>query len=128
MGLLGYDLKPTELRPGEKLSLTLYWQGLGPTDRSYTVFVHLLNKEGEIHGQRDGMPANGALPTTGWVQGEVIIDGREIPVSPETPPGMFTLALGMYDASTGERLPVLDAEGLPLGDRLTLAEVELRAE
>jgi hypothetical protein len=126
--LLGYDLEPTVLCPGEKLSLTLYWQGQRPMATSYTVFVHLLDEEGDIQGQRDSVPGNGDLPTTSWVEGEIIADGYEIDVDTRAPLGRYSLALGMYDASTGDRLPAIDAEGQTVGDHLVISGIEVRAD
>ncbi|NIN64221.1 MAG: hypothetical protein GTO63_05885, partial [Anaerolineae bacterium] len=67
--LLGYDLDRNELQAGEAVHLTLYWRTLDEMEVSYTVFVHLINKENRIWGQRDSVPGNGTLPTTGWVKG-----------------------------------------------------------
>ncbi len=125
--LLGYDLEPMEVRPDEQLRLTLYWQCLGLVDTSYTVFVHLLDEEGNIRGQHDSVPGQGTLPTTGWVEGEVITDEYRIPVHLDAPPGPYTIAVGMYDADTGDRLPVFDAGGSLLGDHVRLAGVSLAA-
>jgi hypothetical protein len=125
--LLGFDLNPTVLHPGETLSLTLYWQGQRPMATSYTVFVHLLDEEGSIQAQRDSVPGNGALPTSGWAGEEIIADGHEIPIATDTPPSRYSIALGMYDASTGDRLPSFDAESKPVGDHLVIGEIEVLA-
>jgi hypothetical protein len=74
---------------------------------SYTVFVHLINKENWIWGQRDSVPGNGTLPTTGWFKGEVIADEYEFTVRPDAPPGEYLIEVGMYDAQTSHRLHVL---------------------
>jgi hypothetical protein len=126
--LLGYDQEPTVLCPGEKLSLTLYWQGQRQMATSYTVFVHLLDEEGTIQGQRDSVPGNGDLPTTSWADGEIIADGYEIEVAIHAPLGRYSVALGMYDASTGDRLPVFDAQSQPVGDHLVIGEIEVRTD
>ena len=97
-------------------------------DTSYTVFVHLLDDEGNIQGQRDSVPGGGALPTTSWVEGEIIADGHEIAVATDASPGLYSIALGMYDASTGGRLAILDAEGQPVGDHLLVGQVEVQAD
>jgi hypothetical protein len=34
----------------------------------------------------------------------------------------------MYDASTGDRLPVFDAQGQPVGDHLVIGEIEVRTD
>ena len=123
--LLGYDLEPAQGRPGEELSLTLYWQCLGTMDTSYTVFVHLLQPAGNIHAQRDSVPGQGTLPTTSWMEGEIIVDQYEMPISPDAPPGAYTVIAGLYDATTGDRLPVFDAEGIHLGDHLSVAQLQV---
>jgi hypothetical protein len=87
---------------------------------SYTVFVHLTNKENRIWGQRDSVPGNGTLPTTGWVKAEVIADKYEFNIRPDAPPGEYFIEVGMYDAQTSYRLPVL---GSPESeDRILLNE------
>ena len=108
--LLGYDLDPNELQAGEAVHLTLYWRALDEMEVSYTVFVHLLDRENRIWGQRDSMPGNGTLPTTGWVEGEVIADEYEFTVSPDAPPGEYLIEVGMYDAQTSRRLLVLGSQ------------------
>ena len=122
----GYDLDHTSLRAGETLHLTLYWQALAPMDTSYTVFVHLLDAEGQIRGQRDSIPVAGSRPTTGWVQNEVIVDEYDVPVDADAPPGRYQIEIGMYDPRTIVRLPAFDAEGVRLpDDRILLAQVEV---
>jgi hypothetical protein len=103
---LGYDLTPDEVRAGEAMHLTLYWRALDKMEVSYTVFVHLLDKENRIWGQRDSVPGNGTLPTTWWVEGEVIADEYEFTVKTDAPPGEYLIEVGLYDAQTGQRLPV----------------------
>ena len=124
--LLGYDVDDGA-RPGETLRLTLYWQCVAEMTESYTVFAHLLDVDNVIRGQVDRLPANGAAPTTGWLQGEVITDPYEIPIDREAPPGRYTVEIGMYDATTMERLPTFDARGAPQGDNVPLIHIEVRA-
>jgi 4-amino-4-deoxy-L-arabinose transferase-like glycosyltransferase len=118
--LLGYDLNETQVQAGGVLSLTLYWQAMGTTETSYTVFTHLLDPQSQVRGQHDSIPSGGALPTTSWIDGEVISDLYDLTVDADAPPGDYLLEIGMYDAATGERLPVYDAAGTLLGDRLLL--------
>ncbi len=118
--LVGYDLDPDPIVPGRPLHLTLFWQAAGPLDRGYTVFVHLLDATGAIRAQRDAPPGQGALPTTGWVAGEFLRDAYELPIDSALPPGDYTLAVGLYDPATGQRLPLA---GPPPAD-----EVELRVQ
>ncbi|MCL4459829.1 MAG: glycosyltransferase family 39 protein [Chloroflexi bacterium] len=120
---LGYDLTPVAVKGGGSLELTLYWQAIREMETSYTVFTHLLDAQERIWGQKDDRPVGGARPTTSWARGEVIIDRYEIAVKAGAPPGEYRLEIGMYDAVTGQRLPVYGQDSRSLGDRLLLAPV-----
>jgi hypothetical protein len=125
VSLLGYDLEADEIAPGDVLNLTLYWQVQQQMDVSYTVFVHLLDAQTRIWGQRDSVPDKGQYPTTGWLEGEVVEDEYEIPVDPSAPPGEYLVEVGLYDAAQlgYPRLPVLDEQGQIIGDRVLLREI-----
>jgi 4-amino-4-deoxy-L-arabinose transferase-like glycosyltransferase len=124
--LLGYALDTTELKAGGKLSLTLYWKALAEIDASYTVFIHLLDAEDKIWGQRDSLPGNGMLPTTGWLPSEVIADPYDVSVQPDAPPGLYVIQIGMYQAETGERLPIINQKGQVVNDRVLLGEITVQ--
>jgi hypothetical protein len=107
--LLGHNSLPGEVSPGEALPVTLFLQAGGPTDVSYTVFVHLLDPEGRLGGQVDLIPGNGSAPTTSWAKGQVIVQETAVPVSREIGAGSYTVAVGFYDAAYGKRLSVSGA-------------------
>jgi hypothetical protein len=125
VALLGYDLAPESSAPGGTLHLTLYWQAMAPMETSYTVFTHLLDTQERTWGQVDSVPVQGSYPTTAWVPGEVVADTREIEVQAGAPAGLYTPEIGLYDAATGERLPVLDAEAHTLDNRILLSPVQV---
>jgi len=118
--LVGYGLSANSVRPGDSFTLVLYWQALAPIDKSYTVFAHLLDSENQVRAQKDSPPLGGARPTIGWVPGEFIIDEYELVVEVDVPLGEYLLEVGMYEASTGERLPAMDVEGRVWDNRLVL--------
>lgn len=124
---LGYDLQEGQLRPGDVVHLTLYWQCLQPMDTSYTVFTHVLDAGSKVWGQVDRIPVGTTRPTTGWLPGEVFVDSYEIPVRADAPPGTYAIEVGMYDAATGVRLAVRDEQGRPMADdRILLTTLELQ--
>jgi mannosyltransferase len=121
---LGYDLAKTELSSGDVLPLTLYWRALGQMDTSYTVFTHLIDEDNRIWGQQDNPPQKGGHPTTRWVKGEVVTDSYTIPAKLDAPPGEYVIEIGLYNAATGERLPVLDEQGENVvDDRVLLQQI-----
>jgi len=125
ISLYGYDSSSDVVRPGETVHLTLYWRALDTMETSYTVFTHVLDSENRVRAQMDGLPQGGARPTTGWVPEEYIRDQYELVVQPEALPGDYIIEVGMYDASTPDfqRLPLVDAEGNVLDNRIVLEAV-----
>jgi hypothetical protein len=110
--LIGYDLIP------EPLGLVFYWQAQAEMDEDYTVFVHLLDAEGQLAGQMDGQPFQGDYPTSWWIPGEVIIDSRS---GLTVASGSYRLLVGWYRAADGTRLPLADGSG----DSVTLGAVNV---
>jgi 4-amino-4-deoxy-L-arabinose transferase-like glycosyltransferase len=123
--LLGYNVE-SGFRPGDGIHLTLFWQCLGALDRDYTVFTHLIDKEGNFGGQKDNEPADGFYPTGQWRVGEIVRDQYDIAISPTAPPGTYWIEVGMYLAETGERLPVL-GEGADREQRIILSPLQVVA-
>ncbi|MFQ6100123.1 MAG: glycosyltransferase family 39 protein [Anaerolineae bacterium] len=123
MRLLGYDLEVGEVEPGEQVGVTLYWEALAPTDRDYTVFVHLLGEADLLIAQRDTFPGLGLLSTTWLEPGYAWADRYVIPV-PETAyaPDTARIEVGMYDATSGVRLAASSG-----GDNVRFGRVEIRA-
>ena len=118
---LGYDLDSFRVEPGEALHLALYWEALGEMDRNYLVFTHLINGDERIHGQHDKIAASDAYPTSHWKKGIIIRDKFEILVLPDTPPGNYTIEVGLYTTYQGiERLPLKSGS-----DRVLLTQVEV---
>ncbi|MEP7359068.1 MAG: hypothetical protein ABI847_17590, partial [Anaerolineales bacterium] len=107
--------------PSATVSVQLTWQALQAMTEDYTVFVHLLGPDGQVHGQVDAWPVSGTRATSGWASGEIINDPYTIRVEPDAPPGEYQVEIGLYLLSTGERLPVLNADGEPVDDHVLLA-------
>jgi len=122
---LGYSLSDSPVEAGDKICLTLYWQAQRRMETSYIVFVHLTDREGRKLGQKDSVPVKGSYPTKRWSEGETVFDEYEILVDPDAPSGEYVLEVGMYNAATGERLPVLTEGGQVLGDRILLERVRV---
>jgi hypothetical protein len=122
---LGYGLKADHVMAGDTLHLTLYWRALAGMETSYKVFTHLIGDDGRLWGQKDDFPGQGALPTTSWVEGEVIVDEYEIAVDPTALAGSYQLEIGMYDPATEARLPILDEKGEIQGDRILLEKIAI---
>jgi 4-amino-4-deoxy-L-arabinose transferase-like glycosyltransferase len=124
--LLGFDLPTSSIQPGEPLAATLYWQARAPVDRSYKVFLHLIDDTGKLWTQWDSPPVLGGYPTSEWMPGEVVADRIRLPVGADTPPGTYRLFTGMYDEATGERLPLVWQGQRLAGDTSELAVITVQ--
>jgi hypothetical protein len=97
--LAGYR-HPDVGKAGGVLPLALYWQVERALGRDYTVFVHLIDAQGNKLAQRDLPPLDGSRPTSGWKIGELIRDDQDLAIPATVPPGHYQLVVGMYDSQT----------------------------
>jgi hypothetical protein len=130
--LIGYALPRSEVQPGDTIPLTLYWRTDAPLDRRYKVFTHVLGDvfnartETFLWGQQDNEPGEGQAQTTRWAPETVIDDPYHIPVDAETPPGIYTIEVGMYGLIDGVRLPVTGPEGEIATRAISLTTIEVQ--
>ena len=108
IALIGGDFEEGILRPGQTLTYTLHWQAIDSIDQDYTVFNHVLDAEGNIRTQQDGMPQQGQYATTLWDRGEIVLDTHTILLPSDLEPGEYTLRIGLYELETGQRLRLAD--------------------
>jgi 4-amino-4-deoxy-L-arabinose transferase-like glycosyltransferase len=121
---LGYDA-PSRTQPGEVLPLTLYWrvkQDVAAQQLPLSLFVHLLNEQGEFVAGRDLL----AFPTAGWRDGDVWLQQNDVPLPADLKAGAYRLEIGAYSQADGSRWRVVDAQGNDAGDRLLLNEMEVK--
>ena len=111
----------SEVRRGDIIPLVLSWMASSAPASNLSVFVHLGPADGPPVAQNDGAPGAGFRPTSSWRPGEVIIDQRGVLITPATPPGRYSLFVGLYDPATGQRLKLISG-----ADRLALGEVLVR--
>lgn len=125
VALIGYELEPNSIQAGQIINLTLYWKALATLDQDYTVFVHLVDAQGQIWGQKDNQPVKGEYPTSLWEPGEIIRDTYPLTLDPTIPPGEYQLLVGMYLPESGQRLPLYDPTGDLVRDAITLETIKI---
>lgn len=120
---------PVHARPGDTLHLTLMWQSLRRPPRSYTVFIHLLDRRGRLWLGHDYTPLGGAYPSylwfPKWLEGQVFGDPYRLSLPSDLPPGSYVLEVGLYEMGSIRRLALLDNTGALSGDRLVLGSIEV---
>jgi hypothetical protein len=56
--------------------------------------------------QHDSPPNGGYTPTSIWLPGKEVVDRHGLVLPSDLPPGDYRLIAGLYNPTTGERLPV----------------------
>jgi hypothetical protein len=114
--LVGYDLSAPTLTRSEPLALALHWQAIRPPQQDYTVFTQLIGPDGQVWAQQDNPPQGGRYPTTAWAVNDRVVDRYQLRLPEVAPPGQYRLLVGMYDPTTGQRLPAITPDGQFLPD------------
>lgn len=91
--------------------VTLYWKAEHIPTKDYKVFVHLLDVDGNLVTNHDGVPAEGRYPTTSWRPGDIIEDKHVLSIPPDLQSGLYRLQVGMYRWPSLERLEVRESQG-----------------
>jgi len=92
------------------LSLNLYWQALVQPPHAYTVFIHVLDAQGNLIAQQDNMPVHDQLLTSCWQPGEQVTDPYTVAL-PTRGPQPASIEVGLYRLDTGARLTRDDGAG-----------------
>jgi hypothetical protein len=119
---------PASVQPGDALPVDLSWRALGKIDAYYSVYVKLLDREGNAVAGWDGQPhhrnGGGAAPTLTWVPGSTVEDRVILAVPEGLPGGEYAVEAGMYRAADLARCLTLGADGALL-ERVALGAVQV---
>ncbi|MGQ9674290.1 MAG: exosortase-associated EpsI family protein [Chloroflexota bacterium] len=126
--LLGYDVSAATVRPGDALTVTLYWRPTDVMDEDYTVFLHVLNPPGvdakeRVLAQFDSLPFEGMFPTSRWKPGQVLKQALNLTIPAEAQPGEREVEVGMYLLSSGRRLGVVGSTRELVADSVMLQPI-----
>jgi 4-amino-4-deoxy-L-arabinose transferase-like glycosyltransferase len=116
--------------PGEAVELHVTWDRIGETPADWTVFVHVVDEEGQLAAQADHQPLGGDYPTSLWRRPCPVEDTFTLQLPDNLPAGEYDILLGMYDASQADypRAPASNMDGEPLPNAaIPLGRIEVRA-
>ena len=112
---------------GKAFVAILVWRVSATIEKDYTVFAHLVDASGKIIAQHDVIPG-GTEPPSHWHPTRQYVQAIVLPIEANVPTGTYRLEIGLYDAATLERLPVVDANGQPIGDKLVIEPFNIAGE
>ena len=110
-----------QARPGDRLTVSVQWQVIGPPGRSLTTFLHLGGPDRPPLATGDSVPRQGYYPTIWWEEGEVIPDSYSLQLPQGLAPGRYPLLIGMYEPESTTRLPLYVAGEQRPADAYTIA-------
>jgi heme/copper-type cytochrome/quinol oxidase subunit 4 len=102
-------------RQDDTLAISLRWRGEYPLAQPLTAYVHVVDQvTGELI-QSDMPPAGSFWSPAWWRENLSMIERRDIPVRYD--PNRHAIFVGVYDSVTLNNLPVVDRNGLQIGER-----------
>jgi hypothetical protein len=96
--LLGYDVNATEIREGQPITVTWYWQVEQPLGDGWKVFTHLVDADNKSRMNLDAVRAVREMyPEAQWKPGDFIRDTQEVTVPPGWRSSTATFCLGFWN-------------------------------
>jgi hypothetical protein len=86
-----------------RLQVRLNWLA-APAGGDWRVFVHVLNPDGTLAAQHDSPPMLGLMPFWKFQKGDQVEDVHPIDLTGLARDRQYTIAVGLYDPATGQRL------------------------
>jgi hypothetical protein len=115
--LAGYVVPQTRVQARDDLfhppsgwtHVTLFWSAVAPIRQDYLPFVHLIDDLGQVWGAALERPNDtfDFYPPTRWEPGRTVRADFDVNLNPVTPPGRYTLVVGLRDG-LGVQAPLTD--------------------
>jgi 4-amino-4-deoxy-L-arabinose transferase-like glycosyltransferase len=110
LNLLGCDLGPVEVNPGDTIHVSLYWQALAEPSSDYQISVFFTDSTGNAWGEVLRHALDGDYPTTLWQESEAVRDRFDLAIDPSASPGIHRLWVRLYDPTTQTYLPIVGSD------------------
>jgi hypothetical protein len=120
--LLGYRLENSQVEPGGKLVLDLYWQALRSVNDDLMALTQLVDGDGEFLMYTDGSPTAGRDTTDRWMPGIPLASRHLLPIPDYGQPGEYRLTISLHPFGEREWLTAVGPDGELMGEQLVLPE------
>ncbi len=118
--LTGYRLASSQIYPGEKLALDLYWQAAVSPPANLWILIELVDESGTFLMYKDGSPSAGRDTTDRWMPGIIVASQHRLAIPEYSEPGTYWLTLSMHPAGEQVWLPISGPDGVLMGETFTL--------
>lgn len=123
--IVGYTVEPRQARPGEPVTLTIYWQPLHDLTTNYTFFSQLLDQDTTRWASADIAPDGG---TVSYPAGQTQTLTLPMVVDENAPAGAFPLIVGLYtqtEDGSFQRLQLVESGRITMNDTQTLTQIRI---
>lgn len=110
-------------RPGDVVELITWWQVVDPArvgpivPPSFTTevvfFTQILRPDNLILAQQDRLD----VPSWGWQMGDIVVQIHQLHLPGDAAAGEYQVIVGIYDATSWQRTPVINSNGLIIDDK-----------
>lgn len=107
--LTGYEVIPEVARPGQPVTVNLYWRSLTDQTFTYRLFLQVIDSTGQPINQYEGEAFREDMYR--WRPTGLLPSQHTLWLGPDTPSGPYLIRLGFFDEQSGERLPLAQNEG-----------------
>ncbi len=122
--LSSFVLEQASVRSGGSTSLTVEWEATAPIEVDWHPVTFLRDSEGRLIDQAERSLGGGSAGTSAWEPGRWVYRTSSLSIPPRTPPGEYTLAIGLYDSKARRMAMVTRGPGIGTEEvRLTTLRV-----
>ena len=115
--LRGYEI-PETIQAGDVVVTRWWWSANNDIDTNLTQFIHITNIETDELFVFDQIPFGGRFPTSDWVADMSEVDTWQFQLPATLPAATYRIATGLYDATTGTRMPITLSNGDTVQDNI----------
>ncbi|MGC9350181.1 MAG: hypothetical protein ACP5JG_18720 [Anaerolineae bacterium] len=117
-----YEIQPDGPKAADFEVWLAWWLRAGVSgDADYHFTAQLLDESGGLFSQGD----HAGFPSAYWLPGDLVLSRFALSPPEDPPDGVYRLRAGMYTYPEIQAVPVVNAEGEPIDDGVTLQEIVL---
>jgi hypothetical protein len=106
--LIGFQIAPQVVKPGETVFVTLCWQSGGGIDENLPYAVHIVDENNGKIGARNTHPGLGMYATSYWQPGDAFCDRVRVAVNADAPTlKTYRVVLSYFHEETVAQVPAL---------------------
>ncbi|MDJ0753456.1 MAG: phospholipid carrier-dependent glycosyltransferase [Ardenticatenaceae bacterium] len=118
---MGHEMIYSDLyQPGQPLDLLTFWRMSAQTENQLSIFIHLLNAEGTLVAQHDGLGVQ--VPSLN--KNDEFAQLHTMTLPEDLPAGRYTLQTGLYERNSLKRLEITDSQDFLIIDHIDVGSSE----